>query len=159
MKWIIGMVGIIMMMGCHPKVGENKDGNKQVFGDGLHGTKRMSFAQVEKRLEKSDTIEARVSGIVNEVCQMKGCWMTLDADITGGSQITVRFKDYGFFVPKDISGEKVVIEGKVYKELTSVEDLKHYAIDAGLPENEIEKIDKPRIDYVFLASGVELYRN
>ena len=39
---------------------------------------------------------------------------------------------------------------------TSVEDLKHYALDAGKSESEIAAITKPKIEYSFEADGVLL---
>jgi hypothetical protein len=85
---------------------------------------------------------------IAEVCQMKGCWMTLK-DETGQS-VRVTFKDYGFFVPKDASGLKVIIEG-----VASVADLdeataKHYAEDAGVEFDESKTLREVSV----VASGV-----
>ncbi|MEM9261650.1 MAG: DUF4920 domain-containing protein, partial [Bacteroidota bacterium] len=41
----------------------------------------------------SDTVSATLSGTVNDVCQAKGCWMTI---ATGSeAEMMVKFKDYG----------------------------------------------------------------
>ena len=66
----------------------------------------------------------------------------------------VNFKDYGFFMPKDIAGKKVVMQGFAYKELTSVDDLKHYAEDAHKSKAEIDAIKEPKSELKFMASGV-----
>ena len=68
--------------------------------------------------------------------------------------IFVKFKDYGFFMPLDLAGEKVVMEGVAYKELTSVDELKHYAEDEGLSQEEIDKITQPKEELKFMANGV-----
>jgi len=68
----------------------------------------------------------------------------------------VRFKDYGFFVPKDISGKDVIVEGKAYSTEVSVEELRHYAEDAGKSKEEIMAITEPEQTYAFLATGVRV---
>jgi len=96
----------------------------------------------------------KLTAKVNDVCQMKGCWMTLDLE--NGEQIRVRFKDYEFFVPKDASGQTAVVEGRAYYDEVSVETLRHYAEDAGKPKEEIEAITKPEMKLNFVADGVLL---
>ncbi len=71
----------------------------------------------------------KVVGTIEEVCQMKGCWMTLRNE--SNANIRVKFKDYGFFVPKDISGKEVIIEGTALKEVLEEDEAKHYAEDGG----------------------------
>ena len=60
----------------------------------------------------------------------------------------VRFKDYGFFMPLDAKGT-VIINGNAYVSETSVEDLKHYAEDAGATDLEIEAIIAPETHLQF----------
>ncbi len=74
----------------------------------------------------------------------------------GGEEMMVKFKDYGFFVPKDIAGRKVVMEGYAFREVTPVDELRHYAEDEGLSTEEIEAITEPKEELKFLASGVLL---
>ena len=93
-----------------------------------------------------------MKGKIVDVCAKKGCWMTLDM---GEETVMVRFKDYGFFVPTDASGE-VVINGKAFVNEISVDDLKHYAEDAGKSAEEIAKITEPEITMSFEADGVLL---
>ncbi|MFD0864062.1 DUF4920 domain-containing protein [Sungkyunkwania multivorans] len=105
-------------------------------------------------LRVGDTIPVKFKAKVNSVCQKKGCWMRLDL---GEDQETmVRFKDYGFFMPKDIADQEVVVEGKAFVEETSVKDLQHYAKDAGKTAEEIAAITKPKKTYSFTADGVLL---
>ena len=57
-------------------------------------------------------------------------------------------------MPRDISGKKVIIQGVAYRELTPVEELKHYALDAGKSKEEIAAITEPREEVRFMAKGV-----
>ncbi|NQZ77610.1 MAG: DUF4920 domain-containing protein [Ekhidna sp.] len=89
----------------------------------------------------------KVRGVIEEVCQMKGCWMVLQND--QGANIRVTFKDYGFFVPKDISGREVIVEGVANKEILAEDVAKHYAEDGG------KEYDESMRDAVtFVAKGV-----
>jgi hypothetical protein len=93
-----------------------------------------------------------VEGVVDEVCQNKGCWMTLKHD---GKDMRVRFKDYAFFVPKDSSGKTARVEGVFEVKDVPVDEARHYLEDAGKPE-EAAKITAPVKSFTFMASGVEL---
>ena len=64
--------------------------------------KSSEIAGQEKlaKINESDTTELVFEATIDEVCQMKGCWMTLESD----QKVRVTFKDYGFFVPKDAGG-------------------------------------------------------
>ena len=70
--------------------------------------------------------------------------------------LMVRFKDYGFFMPLDAQGDCYYQWHLLHVSETSVEDLKHYAEDAGASALEIEAIISPEITYSFEADGVLL---
>ena len=70
-------------------------------------------------------------------------------------EVMVRFKDYGFFMPLDAEGA-VIVSGKAFVSETSVDDLKHYAEDAGATQAAIEAIVSPKKTYTFEAVGVLL---
>ena len=104
-------------------------------------------------LKVGDTVNAKMRGKISEVCSKKGCWMKLDM---GNDKIVrVTFKDYGFFMPLDATGE-VVVNGKAFVKETSVADLQHYAEDAGKTPEEIAKITEPEVTMSFEADGVLL---
>ena len=101
-----------------------------------------------------DSVRTTLRGTVHKVCQAKGCWMTVDAG--NGDDMTVTFRDYGFFVPKDIDGREVIMHGVAYTQLTPVEELRHLAQDEGRSEAEIAAITEPQQELRFLADGVTL---
>jgi hypothetical protein len=106
-----------------------------------------------KSLKPGDTLNSKMTAKINEVCSKKGCWMTLD--MGGKNEVMVKFKDYGFFMPLNAEGE-VVVNGKAYVTETSVDELRHYAEDAGKSNEEIEAITEPKRTYSFEADGVLL---
>jgi len=128
------------------------------FGEKIEPEGILSTEEMLTKYEQmavGDSLEIAFKGTVNAVCQAKGCWMKLDLG-KPESQSFVRFKDYKFFVPMDSKGAEAIIKGKAFKEETSVEELKHYAKDAGKPEEEIAAITEPKVEYTFLADGVLL---
>ena len=103
-------------------------------------------------MQVGDTLKTKMIAKVNSVCQAKGCWMRLDLE--DGNEAMVKFKDYGFFMPKDIAGDYVIVNGKAFVEEVSVDEQRHYAEDAGKTANEIASITKPKRTFSFEADGV-----
>lgn len=123
-----------------------------LYGDAFETDSILSLNELSQKIEKiGDTLQLTLKGTINEVCTKKGCWMTLSME--NDSEMMVRFKDYGFFVPLDASGE-VLIHGKAFISETSVDDLRHYAEDAGASDDEIAAITTPKTSYNFEADGV-----
>lgn len=106
------------------------------------------------KMDASDSVEAVVQVEVVEVCEKKGCWMIVD--LPNGESMRVTFKDYGFFMPKDLAGKSVKMNGVAKIEETDVETLKHFAEDGGKSEEEIALITEAEMNYKFVASGVKL---
>ena len=130
------------------------------FGAGVSNPgSAITFAEVSSQLDSLDSLNVVIKAKVVDVCQVKGCWMNL-ADPANASQeqLFVQFKDYGFFMPMDIAGRDVVVEGTAYKEETSVEELRHYAEDAGKSAEEIAAITEPVMEKKFMATGVVLVK-
>src|SRR5690606_9591428 len=94
----------------------------------------------------------KISGKIIEACKKKGCWMTID--IGNDEIMRVKFKDYGFFVPKNADGLEMIMEGVAYMTVTSVDELKHLAEDAEKSKEEIDAITEPEHDLTFEAIGV-----
>jgi len=162
-KYLNFLLVVSLLMACKNESKTNTvlDQNKTEeiayasFGDKIDAanastTKSMAFQY--KSMKIGDTINAKMTGKINEVCSTKGCWMRLDLE---GEEIMVRFKDYGFFMPLNATGE-VVINGKAFIDEISINDLRHFAEDAGKSKEEIEAITEPEITYSFLADGVLL---
>lgn len=123
---------------------------KEIIADDAIET--SSMAKHYAGMNAGDSLDTKMIATVNEVCQAKGCWMTLKLE--DSSEVLVRFKDYGFFVPKNIAGKEVIVNGKAYVSETSVDELRHYAEDAGKSAEEIAAITEPKRTYSLEADGV-----
>ena len=122
------------------------------FGKDINDKKAIEASALIQKMGKKEIMETKVTGVVESVCQAKGCWMKVK--MADGETMRVIFKDYAFFVPKDITGRTVVFEGEAQKKLVPVEHLQHYASDAGKSKEEIAKITEPKDELTFIAEGV-----
>lgn len=161
LSYIIGFSVIIAACGKNESKTENAsavslDTAFSYYGDTIDNlSSAVSLETFETMMEENNGIEnTMLTATVAEVCQAKGCWMNIS--LNNGETMKVKFKDYAFFVPKDIAGSEVIIEGKAFTDTTSVEELRHYAEDAGKSQAEIDSITEPKIGYRFLASGVAI---
>lgn len=154
MRLIILVLGILLL----PGIGNSQ--NKVVnAGDALSGKPLLSTkaaAVMYKNLSKNDTVTTGFKAKVREVCQMRGCWVRLELE--NNETVLVDFKDYGFFVPKDIAGLEMWVEGKAYLNELSEGDHRHLARDAGASEKEIKAIKGTSVMPGFTASGVRIIR-
>ena len=91
-------------------------------------------------------------GIVQTVCERKGCWMQLTSDASKPG-VRVTFKDYAFFVPTDSKGLSARIAGVVRLKTLSKEQADHLE-EEGAKLNR--KPDGSAVETSFVASGVEL---
>lgn len=126
------------------------------FGDEIDADGAITASEMAERytaLKKGDTLATKVAATINEVCSSKGCWMKLD--LGDEKDVMVRFKDYGFFMPLNAEGE-VIVNGKAYVTETSVEELRHYAEDAGKSAEEVAAITEVEKTFAFEADGVLL---
>ena len=134
------------------------EGDMTYYGEKITADGVMTYDEMLTKLETSDSLtNIKVIGKIDGVCQAKGCWMNIVSDKNPEAEsMFVKFKDYGFFMPKDIAGRDVIVEGRAYKEITPVDELRHYAEDEGLPEEDILAINEPKEELKFMAHGVIL---
>ena len=136
---------------------KSKSTDGKMFGEKIDAKGAVSYDAVLpklKQLKGADKLEnVKVMGTVEAVCKAKGCWMNIASE-KGETPMFVKFKDYAFFMPKDLAGKKVVMQGYAFKEITDVAALRHFAEDEGKSKEEIAKITKPKEEYKFMANGV-----
>ncbi|NGM72678.1 DUF4920 domain-containing protein [Sphingobacterium sp. SGL-16] len=123
------------------------------YGKAINNKNAISVQKLENTLKSKKEYTGKIEGEVIGVCKKKGCFLTLKRE--GQEEpIMVRFKDYGYFVPTDIVGKTVVLEGKAKVKELSVKQLQHNAEDAGKSAEEIAKITQPKTDINIVADGV-----
>ncbi len=119
------------------------------YGEKISSTDLQLLSNIDFN---NESVRTKLEGEIISTCPKKGCWIEMKID---DKDVFVKFKDYGFFVPKSgMEGKKAIIQGLASIDTVSVKDLKHYAEDAGKSKSEIEKIISPEIKISFLAEGV-----
>ncbi len=126
----------------------------EFYGDKITTVDALTFDQLLTKMDQQDSLETKVTGTVESVCKKKGCWVNIVSE--DGREMFVKFKDYGFFLPLDCEGRKVVMEGKAFREVTPVAELQHLAEDGGATKEEMAAITEPKEELKFMASGVVL---
>ncbi|MEM9822768.1 MAG: DUF4920 domain-containing protein, partial [Bacteroidota bacterium] len=163
--YLCSFVVVLLLSACSPAPKTQDDAKapaeepaqtNQFFGAKINLDQAISYEDLLQKMEGSDSLSIKVKGRVSAVCQKKGCWMNIVSDQEGNPDMFVKFKDYGFFMPLDIAGREVVMDGYAFKEVTSVEELRHYAEDDKKSKEEIEAITEPEEELKFMASGVIL---
>lgn len=141
------------------KIAEVKKVDYAVFGDSITDTEALTkeemFAKF-KNLKEGDTLNIKFKSNIKEVCQKKGCWMSMD--LAEGNETFVKFKDYAFFVPMNAGKQEAVVNGKAFVSVETIDEQKHYAKDAGKSQASIDSITTPKVTYSFMADGVLIAR-
>jgi len=98
-----------------------------------------------------------ISGQIIDVCPKKGCWMNVKVNT---DTVFVKFKDYGFFVPKTgVKGKQILMSGKIFRDTITVERLRHYAKKEKKSIEEIERIKVPEYKINMIADAVAIRDN
>jgi hypothetical protein len=96
-------------------------------------------------LAKPFQVEARIA----KVCQKKGCFFIAQQD---QHILRVSFHDYGFFIPTDSSGKKVILAGELVQKEISPEQAAHFKADL----NSETDMVKPGLVYEIVAVSVKI---
>jgi len=160
-KNLLFSVVILALYACNEKkqVVENNivdQHNYVVFGDSItteNAINQQDMLDKYLSLNSGDTINVKFGSQIISTCANKGCWMTLD--LGADKEAFVKFKNYDFFVPKHGAEQHyAVVSGKAFIGEISVDQLKHYAKDAGKSQQAIDSIVSPKKTYRFIADGV-----
>ena len=155
-KIVYLLICFLALSSCKKEtIASNSSNDYAIFGDSISADKAITneemLVQYDK-LKPGDTLNIKFKSKINSVCQKKGCWMTLE--LPSGKEAFVKFQDYAFFVPKNAQNGEVIVNGKAYVSIESVEELKHYAKDEGKSQAAIDSIVAPKTNYSFMADGV-----
>ena len=144
----LAVVLVIGMLGCSsaPKGGG--------------GAGAQDFGQPDARLSEAQPLQADavlrspgdydgqqvvITGVVNEVCPKKGCWLTMtDRDKTDTIFVKFTCPIGGRLIPLEAAGCQVVVAGELERVKVSQAYARHLAEDRGLTPEEVEKIEGPQ---------------
>jgi hypothetical protein len=159
------MVFVALFVGCNSEQKVETETAKAVptkhyefYGDSIATDGALSTTELftnTATLPDKDSLQTKITGEIIESCGNKGCWVSIKAP--NNESLTLRFKDYGFFVPTSgLEGKTLIADGVSRWEVTSVEDLKAEAKEEGKSAKEIAEITEPKKYLTFTASGVAI---
>lgn len=150
---IIQLLIVLTLFSCGKNQPVEKEKSFKSYGEAFDPANAQDISKLVALMGEQDSIMVTLTATIDKTCAVKGCWMQLKTDTENTMRVT--FKDYGFFVPKSgMEGKVTTITGFCKREETSVEDLKHFAKDAGESDEYIAAITSPKTELNFVASGV-----
>jgi hypothetical protein len=155
MKNKLMIIGLGAIVACSNSTESNSETSEVVetyYGEKINSNDIIDYSVAKKNVSENGRVATKIQGEILETCAKKGCWMKLKSD---EDTVMVRFKDYGFFMPKEgEEGKTAIISGDAFLDTLSVELLQHYAEDAGKSDEEILLITEPEYVVAFTADGV-----
>jgi hypothetical protein len=124
------------------------------YGDALTTEGAIPATTVLAEREQYVGKTVKIEGTISEVCQMMGCWLTLQAGDGHNIRVAVPRDEEGnyvYTVPKDISGRHAIVEGTLTEETLDEETQRHLAEEKG--EEAPEDLE-PISELQLTASGV-----
>lgn len=122
-----------------------------LYGKSSDPTKEViSYTDFVAKMTELNGQEVVIKGIVAEVCQAMGCWMTMNSD----GKVTRVKTAHEFFLPKDVAGREAIVTGKFNITEISEDDARHYNDETKNPTVKSEDIVGPQKAYEVEASGI-----
>ena len=114
---------------------------------------------------KDDYINSivKVSGVIEEVCPMRGCWLQVGGEDDNNKKIRFKVKDGDIVFPLSSKGRKVVAEGKFSVLTLNKKQAKnwkrHLAAEKGINIDtaSIVLTDSDYFEYRLNTSGAEIF--
>ena len=144
----------VAVLACLITIAQRPKGTAQkgmTFGAKTTVAGAVNIDDLSKKVTDKQETNVKVQGKVVEVCTQMGCWLKME---TADGKIMVKMKDHSFFVPVDLNGKEIVVDGTAKMTVTPVSELKHYAEDAGKSKEEVTAIKEPKTEIVIDAKGV-----
>ncbi|MBX7109181.1 MAG: DUF4920 domain-containing protein [Chitinophagales bacterium] len=111
MKTILAfLISLSIMVSCKREVAPPK-----YYGQTFDTVQIISVAELMKRMEGQQKVEAVVKGEITESCQAEGCWLNLKND--NGAAVFVDW-DRQFNIPKEVEGRQAIAKGFAYIDST-----------------------------------------
>lgn len=135
----------------------NPEEKPEIFGAKFkaNGRQLTPLADVAKDPAAFEDQKVLLTGVVRASCLKRGCWMEIrPVEDRSGASMTVRFKDYEFFVPLNSRGATVTLDGVVAVNKLSPAEVEHLEQEGASfadkkPDGSVESIE-------ITALGVEM---
>jgi hypothetical protein len=127
------------------------------YGAEFTGAAKQQLIRVLAQPQQYKDKPMTLSGVVQRVCQRKGCWMELaSSKDEKAARCRIRFKDYSFFVPTNSEGAKAQVEGVLMVNKVAPGRVKHLEEEGAV--FDAKNPDGSAFETQLIASAVELER-
>ena len=158
---------LIVCFSCNSNDSEQKLLNKS-NPSGLYGnmSKTDKVYGVDELIQnKDDYINSivKVTGLIEEVCPMRGCWLQVGGEDNNNKKIRFKVKDGDIVFPLSSKGRKVVAEGQFSVLSLNTKQAKnwkkHLAAEKGIDIDTASIIltDNDYFEYRLNTSGAEIF--
>ena len=131
--WMVAAISITLVASCareQPSGPFAVPNGATLIGNAPTQVSPISLAAIQKEPAAYVGKKVLIQATAEDVCQGKGCWMTVKSD---GPAIWVRWSTGcggEFAFPKDVAGKKVVIEGTLREKEMTPEEAQHLAAES-----------------------------
>lgn len=128
----------------------------ELFGAELTGAPEVAFEDLIAKPKDYAGKRVVTSGVVRQSCLKRGCWMDVrpESDRSSTASITVRFRNYKFFVPLNSRGARVKMDGILKVRTMTAEEVLHMEEEGATITNK--NPDGTAETAEFTAFGVEM---
>ena len=165
-KTLFILISIFFISNCHKKVNELDLLNK-VNPDGKYGitismVDNEEISTLLKMPNKYLDKDILISGIITEVCPMRGCWINVK-DVNTNAHIRVKVTDGQIVFPLSSKGKYIDVQGQFTKlnftEEQAINWKIHLAEEQGVHLNyeDIEITPNDLIEYRINGTGANIY--
>jgi hypothetical protein len=124
------ITGMLILSACNSNSGK-------FYGEKFEVSNPVDVEQVVQLLDGKDKVQVQVRGKIEDVCEMRGCWMHFK-----GSEIYINVVDEAFKIPTNLIGKTVVVNGEVF----SIEAQRAQAIAEGEDPDDLDWIEDVSIE-------------
>ncbi len=128
----------------------------KVYGKPLTGTETTEIGYLLEHGDKLVGKTVRVEGLVNGVCEKRGCWMTIASTKEEFKEIRIKVEDGVIVFPMKAKGRHATAEGVLAKIEMSLEQTvayqKHHAEEHG-EEFDAASVTEPLTYFQIQGSG------
>ena len=144
-------IPVLLALLCSPAMA----GKGKTYGEPLTGTDVTAISKLLADPEPYVGKTVRVKGVITDVCEKRGCWVTLASD-EEFQELRIKAKDGVIVFPVQAKGKKATAEGVFTKiEMNMEQTLKyreHHAEEHG-EEFDPESVTEPLVYYQINVTG------
>ena len=157
-RWTTGLAIIAMIFALASSTTLAR--KAQTYGKTLSSGETVAIGHVLDHPDEFLGKTIKVKGLVNGVCEKRGCWMTLASKTEDFKEIRIKVEDGVMVFPMEAKGKTAVAEGKLIKIEMSMEDTlaykQHEAKEHG-EEFDPASVTEALVYYQIQGIGAEIY--